>query len=221
MAKKEVKKKLCKLILGGDPGKDGGLVVISAKTGKLIDMIKPPRLKKEVDWHSVDAWVKKYAKRISYAFLEKPNTGGGFAGRTQSIGLGDSIATLRTMMFSNDLRVIMVPPGTWQKVMFIGVPILSAPRPETKEQKEKRKAAKKPKPAPKVKDNKTMALVAANRLFPKVSFVPEGSKKPHDGWVDAALVAMWGAWQVAIKADLKLETEEKKKGKKNARKKRQ
>lgn len=214
-------KKPCKLILGGDPGKEGGLVVISAKTGKLIDKIKPPRLKKEVDWHSVDAWVKKYAKRIAYAFLEKPNTGGGFAGRTQSIGLGDSIATLRTMMFSNDLRVVMVPPGTWQKVMFTGVPILSNPKKETKEEKDKRKALKKKKPAPKVKDNKTMALVAANRLFPKTNFVPEGSRKPHDGWVDAALIALWGAWQVSIKIDLKIETEENKKGTKNARKKRQ
>tara|TARA_R110000803_G_scaffold191584_1_gene254274 strand:- start:164 stop:814 length:651 start_codon:yes stop_codon:yes gene_type:complete len=214
----EKKKKLCKLILGGDPGKDGGLVVINAKTGKLVDMKKPPRLKKEVDWHSVDAWVKKYRKRIQYAFIEKPNTGGGFAGRTQSISLGESIATLRQMMESNDIRLMMVPPGTWQKVMFVGVPILSSPKAETKEQKEKRKAAKKPKPAPKVKDNKTMALVAATRLFPKVSFVPEGSKKPHDGFVDAALVAMWGAWQVCIKADLKLEEpkkNKKKKGKKN------
>ena len=217
MAKKKDKKKPCKLILGGDPGKDGGLVVINSKTGKIVNMIKPPRLKKEVDWHSVDAWVKKYSKRIIHAFVEKPNTGGGFAGRTQSIGLGDSIATLRQMMFSHNLRLTMMPPGTWQKIMFIGVPILSAPKPETKEQKAKRKAAKKPKPAPKVKDNKTMALVAANRLFPKVSFVPEGSRKPHDGWVDAALIALWGAWQINIKTDLKLETN---KGKKNVRKKR-
>jgi hypothetical protein len=217
-----MKLKKSKLILGGDPGKDGGLVVISAKTGKLIDKIKPPRLKKEVDWHAVDSWVKKYAKRISYAFIEKPNTGGGFAGRTQSISLGESIATLRQMMESNNIRLMMVPPGTWQKVMFVGVSVLSNPKRETKEEKEKRKAAKKPKPAPKVKDNKTMALIAANRLFPKVSFVPEGSKKAHDGWVDAALVALWGAWQVAIKEDLKLEEPKKvKKGKKNARKKRQ
>lgn len=220
MAKKKDKKKLCKLILGGDPGKDGGLVVINAKTGKLIDMIKPKKIKgkKEVDWHEVDAFVKKYRKRITYAFIEKPNTGGGRAGRTQSIGLGDSIGTLRTMMFCNDLRVVMPTPANWQKVMFVGVPILDSPKKETKEEKEKRKAAKKPKPAPKVKDNKAMALVAANRLFPKVSFVPEGAKNPHDGWVDAALIAMWGAWQVAIKMDLKLEVDKtikKKKGKKN------
>lgn len=215
MEVKKSKKKPSKLILGGDPGKDGGLVVISEKTGNIVDMCRFPRIKKEVDWHSVDAWVKKYKKRISYAFIEKPNTGGGFAGRTQSIGLGDSIATLRTMIFSNDIKLVMVPPATWQKVMFIGVPVMDAPRPETKEQKAKRMKAKKPKPAPKAKDNKAMALCAAIRLFPKVSFIPEGCKKEHDGWVDASLVALWGCWQVSKQMDLKLETPTKnKKGKK-------
>jgi hypothetical protein len=208
------------LILGGDPGKDGGLVLISVKTGKIVDKCKFPKMKKEVDYHFVDAWVKKYKKRIIHAFLEKPNSGGGFQGRTQAISLGESIQALKQIAMSNDLRLTMVPPGTWQKMMFIGVPILSAPKPETSEQKAKRKAAKKPKPAPKVKDNKTMARVAANRLFPKESFIPEGSKKPHDGWIDAALLALWGMWQINTKQDLKLEDTKKKKVKKDARKKR-
>lgn len=208
------KKKPCKLILGGDPGKDGGLVVINAKTSKIVDMCLFPRIKKEVDWDYVDSWLKKYSKRIVCGFIEKPNTGGGFAGRTQSIGLGDAIATLRTFMHSNSISFMMVPPSRWQKIMFTGVSVLENPKKETKEEKEKRKKAKKNKPAPKVKDNKSMALVAAKRLFPKTNFVPEGRRKEHDGWVDSALIALWGSWQINTKQDFKLEEKKKtKKGK--------
>lgn len=211
MAIKKVKKRL---VLGADPGKDGAVALLYKSSGKLFKMYKTERVNKAVDWQALDSFIKKYADRIEHAFLEKPNTGGGFAGRTQSIGLGDSIATFRTMIMSNGLRLTMVPPGTWQKVMFQGIEIMSNPKKETKEEKAKRKAAKKPKPAPKIKDNKAMAYIAATRLFPGAPFIPDGCRKAHDGLVDACLVGLWGLWQTTLQMDLKLEEDKPNKKKK-------
>lgn len=42
------------------------------------------------------------------------------------------------------------------------------------------------------KDTKARALVVARRLWPSETFVPPGCKVPHDGLVDAALIAEWG-----------------------------
>lgn len=204
MKEKKVKKKR-RLILGADPGKDGAIALLYKSNGKLFKMYKTERVNKSVDWVALDSFIKKYADRIDHAFLEKPNSGGGFSGRTQSIGLGDSIGTFRTMLLSNQLRLTMVPPGTWQKVCFQGIEVMTSPKKETKEEKASRKALKKKKPAPKVKDNKAMAYIAATRLFPGANFVPDGSRKPFDGWVDACLVALWGLWQTHLAMDLKLE----------------
>lgn len=177
------KVKRVKLILGCDPGKDGALVLL--KRGRIFKTFRVPRIKKEVDWHEVDKFIKRYAYRVEHAFLEKPHTGGVFAGRTQSLMLGDAIGTFRTMLVSNNIRFTMVPPQTWQKVMFMGVPMLEVSKKGTGKKK-----------VVKAKDNKAMALVAAKRLFPGETFVSEGSRKPHDGLVDAALVALFGHWQI-------------------------
>jgi len=201
MATKKSKKKLCKLICGADPGKDGALVFINAETGKIVRKVRVPKLEgkkktTEPDWHQLDDVLKKYKKRIVHVFLEKPNTGGAFSGRTQSLELGKSIGTFKTMLISNELRFTMLAPTKWQKVMFEGIPIIQHPKKETEEEKAKRKKKNKKKPVPKVKDSKAMALEASKRLFPKHNFIPEGCRVPFDGWIDAALIALHGLWQI-------------------------
>lgn len=42
------------------------------------------------------------------------------------------------------------------------------------------------------KDSKAKSLIVAQRLWPEVNFVPEGCRKPHDGLIDAALIAEYG-----------------------------
>ena len=199
--KSKVSKKKAKLVVGADPGNDGAIVFINVETQKIVKKVRVPKLKgkrktKEPDWHELDDVFKKYKKRIVHVFLEKPNTGGAFAGRTQSIRLGEAIGTFKTLLIANELRFTMVSPTTWQKVMFMGIPIIAHPKSETKEQKAKRKKAKRKKPAPKVKDNKAMAMEAAKRLFPKHNFIPEGSKVIFDGWIDASLIGLYGLWQI-------------------------
>jgi hypothetical protein len=44
----------------------------------------------------------------------------------------------------------------------------------------------------KTKDTKKTALNAARRLFPNANLVPKGKKVPHDGLVDALLIAYYG-----------------------------
>jgi hypothetical protein len=44
----------------------------------------------------------------------------------------------------------------------------------------------------KTKDTKKTALNAAKRIFPNENLVPKGKKVPHDGLVDALLIAYYG-----------------------------
>ena len=195
------KKKLSRLVVGCDPGKEGAIVLLNKKTQKIVKMFKVPvivghKKTKEPDWHAFDDIFKKYKDRIDHVFCEKPSTGGAFAGRTQSMKLGGAIKCFEQTMIANELRYTMWSPTKWQNTMFEGIPIIQHPKKETKEQKEKRKKAKKKRPAPKVKDNKAMSLEAAKRLFPKVSFIPEGGRTPFDGWTDAALIGLRGIWHI-------------------------
>jgi len=216
MSVKKSKKKKSKLILGADPGKGGAIVLIKKDTGKIFKMFSVPKIKghkksTEPDWHEFDDIIKKYRKRIEHAFLEKPTSGGAFAGRTQSLKLGDAIGTFRTLLIANEIRFTVLAPTKWQNVMFQGIPVIAHPKKETKEEKEKRKKLKRKKPAPKVKDNKAMSIEAAKRLFPKVNFIPEGCRTPFDGWTDAALIALYGLWQIGVHGLLKINGKVKKK----------
>lgn len=194
------------MIVGCDPGKDGAVVLLNAETQKVVKMFRVPKLEghkktTEPDWGEFDNIFKKYMKRIDHVFCEKPTTGGAFAGRTQSMEFGGAIKAFEQTLKCNGIRFTMVPPSKWQKEMFEGIPIVSHPKKETKEEKEKRKKLKKNKPAPKVKDNKAMALEATRRLFPKTTFIPEGCRVAFDGWTDAALIGLYGIWKINGKGE--------------------
>ncbi len=64
----------------------------------------------------------------------------------------------------------LVPPKLWQKEMHVGTSASDDP--------------------------KRKSLEAARRLFPLVELVPKGCRKPHDGWVDALLIAEYARRKV-------------------------
>lgn len=78
---------------------------------------------------------------------------------------GELRGTFAAMLF----RVELVAPGAWARRMHGGASGDCA---------------------------KAKSLDAARRLFPEQTFIPPGTrgKKPHDGLVDAALIALYG-WQ--------------------------
>jgi len=73
-----------------------------------------------------------------------------------------------------------VPPKTWQKELFIGIPEISKSNNKTKSGESR--------------DTKAMALMAAKQLYPTVDIpIAVGTKKEHDGAVDALLICDYGA----------------------------
>lgn len=99
---------------------------------------------------------------------------------------GRSLGIIEGILSSKKVPFVKVFPKTWQKLAFFGVPELKkAPTTEQIAQ-----AAKKQQPPKGSPDTKAMALVAAERLFPGVSLLASPkSKKPHEGIVDALLIA--------------------------------
>jgi hypothetical protein len=86
--------------------------------------------------------------------------------------MGYQVGILEALCVSLNLPYHKVKAKVWQKDMFQGVPELT-------------KSGK--------RDTKGMALVACQRMFPtlKLTF-GERATKPHDGLVDAVLIAAYG-----------------------------
>ena len=84
------------------------------------------------------------------------------------ISLSNNLETITAI--ANDISYTLVPPKTWQKEMFLGIPAI---------QKAKSSA----------NDTKAMALIAAKRLFPEDMLKTNPKNKPHDGIVDALLIS--------------------------------
>jgi hypothetical protein len=99
------------------------------------------------------------------AYLEKPQSMPG--NRAQAmLTYGQGFGAVEGILCALQMRYIEVHPRTWTKEMHQGVD--------------------------KKLKSKDKSLVAAARLFPGVNFVQEGCKKPHDGFIDAALIALYG-----------------------------
>jgi hypothetical protein len=76
---------------------------------------------------------------------------------------GRSLGVLEALCVAHKLSYQLVRPQAWQKVMLAGV---------------------------EGQDTKARSIIAAGRLFPKVSLMrTERSKKPDDGFADALLIA--------------------------------
>jgi len=155
------------MILGIDPGKKGGLVVLDS-AGKLSQKHAMPMIGKEVDFTRLGDLFKNWARpgRIDHAFMEKVGTNPIFS-RAASFEFGRMVGVLEATLAYGGIPTTQVPPKVWQKAVHAGV---------TKE-----------------KDPKKRSLIAADRLFPGADFRASLScRKPHDGIVDAALIAEYG-----------------------------
>ena len=88
-------------------------------------------------------------------------------GIASAFNYGTHFGELLGVLVAYKIPHTLVPPRTWTKVIHAGT---------------------------KDGDTKTRSIEAAQRLFPGVSLVPEGSKgkKPHLGIVEALLIAEYG-----------------------------
>lgn len=156
--------------LGIDPGKSGAWAIISEDRTNLF-YGEVPTIKKEYDKHKMIELIRNNQKSIIHAVLEDVHANQ-ISGRTGAFEFGRGKGLWEMVLCALDISHTMVQPKAWQKQMWEGVP----------------KAMKPDKIKPTV-DTKATSLIAAKRLFPKESFILPKCRTPHDGIIDAVLMA--------------------------------
>jgi hypothetical protein len=157
------------IYIGIDNGLTGGLVALSDHPGQPINMcVMPTRGKakgNEVDAERVWAWIDEWQSCSSVTvILETP--GKHSPGAQALCSMWDSYGAIRGVLESRRIRHHRITPQAWQKVMLPG-------------------CAK--------GDTKPAALAKARQLWPEESWLATPrSTKPHEGLIDAALIAEYG-----------------------------
>jgi hypothetical protein len=155
------------IFLGIDNGVSGAAVALSDQS-QIISMLPMPTLKarkgNEIDIASVWAWVSGLDARDKItAIIEEP---GGSKSAQAASSMAGSFHALRALCVLKGLRWHRITPQAWQKIMLPGC---------------------------KAGDTKARALATARELWPAESFLAsERSRIPHDGLIDAALIAEHG-----------------------------
>jgi hypothetical protein len=109
---------------------------------------------------------------------------------------GGCFEGVKALCAAFNIPITLVQPQTWQKVMWQGVPKhRKPPKKLTKKELEKKAAGKKvrkPKKTGSI-DTKKMSRIAVMRLFPGEDLRKnDRCDVPHDGIVDALLIAEYG-----------------------------
>ncbi len=154
-------------IIGIDNGIRGGLCVISSFDGSVIGYIAMPIKqvggKSEVDVNLLLEWIEPYRKSVMIC-IEEPtkHTKSSQAMRSMSISFGLIVGACEAKKY--DVRRVQVKE--WQNEV-LGKKLMKG-------------------------TTKPVALEVAKRLWPEESWLATSrSKVPHDGLIDAALVAFY------------------------------
>jgi hypothetical protein len=157
------------IYIGIDNGLTGALVAISDHPGPPITKtIMPTRGKakgNEVDAEKIWAWIGELACCDNVTvILETP--GKHSPGAQALCSMWDSYGAIRGVLECRRIRHHRITPQAWQKVMLVGC---------------------------KKGDTKPAALAKAKQLWPEESWLATPrSTKPHEGLIDAALIAEYG-----------------------------
>lgn len=155
------------IIFAVDPGKSGGICKYYVNTDEIVTY-PMPTIGKEYDIAEVSRLLSPgEGEVVVHAIVENVHAIQGRAGATSNFQFGKGAMLPEALFYEKGYRFTKVTPTTWQKLAWEGV---------TKQ-----------------KDNKETSLIAAKRIFPGHDFTPSArSSKPHDGMVDAALMAYYG-----------------------------
>jgi len=162
------------IIAGIDPGVNGAIVILDSG-GNVISKNVSPKIAKKIDVHG---YVNMLRQKIDLVVIEDVHAiFGCSAGSTFAFGQ----ASMLPIAAATALRIpiMLVPPKTWQKEMHVGIPLMYKPKKATQKNPSK--------------DTKAMSLMAFKRLLPEIDArATARSTNPHDGIVDAALIALYG-----------------------------
>lgn len=157
------------MILGIDPGQTGGLVVLDEK-GDLLDKLVMPTIGSHIDLKLLHVWLTA-DDPFSHCFIEKsqpmPRQG-----VSSVFKYGRTFGMIEALVSAAGIPYEMVTPQKWTKEMHKGIEKSIPP--------------------------KDRSRIALSRLFPEVDLrVSERAKKPHEGLMDALLIAEYGRrqWQ--------------------------
>jgi hypothetical protein len=155
-----------------DPGKNGAIVYRDKNLPESkIKIHTMPLIKKELDYHALNKIITSLAGDNSDVVLVIEKVGVIFGtSKTTAFSMGHQSGAIEMCAVANRYKYVLVPPKTWQKDIFLGIPVIS-----------KAKSS--------ANDTKAMALVAANRMFNPEMLRTNPKNKPHDGIVDALLIS--------------------------------
>jgi hypothetical protein len=158
------------IIIGIDNGISGGLVAISAHHGLIIATTAMPsrkhRTRNEVDIQAVHRWISGITDgqpgRAAY-IIEEPNNS---RNASTAYSVAGSFHALRGYLEAYHADARRITPQSWQKAMMGKVP---------------------------AGETKAFALAKAREIWPEESWLASPRRKvPHEGIVDAALIAEYG-----------------------------
>jgi hypothetical protein len=156
--------------IGVDIGKHGAIVVLGKTPfSGAIPPIIMPMVKDQIDYRAVYNIFKVYEGQDCHVVFERLGPIYGTSKAT-TYSMGYQSGAVEMVCIALNLPYTKIPPKTWQKEMFTGVDEIIKPGKTTR-------------------DTKAMALIAAKRLFPVYSLTTGKGTKPHDGIVDALLMA--------------------------------
>lgn len=175
-----------KLCIGIDVGKKGGIVAIYPDNR--IKFQKTPLVANEIDLVELKEAIVNYIVddgngdgEVLIAVEAVQNIFG--SSSKSNFQFGRSLGLVEGLVAGLELPFLKIHPKKWQKHCFEGIPAVYVPG--------KEKTTKKGEVIKKL-DTKAMALLAARRMYPNVSFkATDRSKIDHDGIVDALLIARY------------------------------
>ena len=154
------------LIVGIDPGLNGALVFIEKDTRTVVEKRVIPKIDNVLDINSLDNYIQFHQNQIYHTFLEKVHAMPR-QGVSSTFKFGRVFGIIEALLVAHRLPYTLITPASWSKEMHRGVEKSLEP--------------------------KKRSIIAAKRLFPDTSLVNgDRSKKPHDGIVDALLIAEYG-----------------------------
>jgi len=156
---------MTKWYIGIDPGKSGGISAIS-NTG-LKENYRTPKIGNDMDLKECRRILSKYPN--ANVALENVRSLPGVSAKA-NFSFGENKGQWQGIIEGLDLPYMMIMPKAWQKIAWEGVTLV-------------KKANKKT-------DTKKTSLIAVTRLIPGESFLAtDRSSVPHDGIIDARLIA--------------------------------
>lgn len=161
-----------KVYVGIDIGKDGAIAFIHPD-GE-IEVHHMPKIKTELDYPAISNLISWRAGMKMHVVFEKLGVIFGSSKQT-AFSMGQQSGAVEMSCVCKGMPFTKVRAVDWQKAMFQGLDEITKPSKTGKKE---------------VRDTKAMALVAVKRIFPNLKLTfGERATKPHDGLIDAVLMA--------------------------------